>query len=143
LPLYPAERKKNNLKDEGLEENGLIIKMSGSCGWCGGYDSLKISESAIYYAFNDPCGDADSSNNWVTNKDDWNELIGLLDLLEFKKVNVNTCYVCVDGCDTWISVKSEYFFHEIRFGDYDSLTVQPIQPFIDKLYDIRSHLTEK
>jgi hypothetical protein len=132
-----CENNKDNAEDINFKESGLVIKMSNACGFCGGADSLIITETKIRYEFIDPCGDNDCDHSSATDQEDWDELNDLLNLKKFEDITLNTCYVCVDGCDTWISVKTESFYHEIRYADFDSIAVKGIRPFIEKLEDIR------
>ncbi len=60
----------------------------------------------------------------------------------FETVNVNSCYVCVDGCDTWITVKNGKDSHMIRFGyGSDEEKIAPVKAFIDKLNAIKEGIT--
>lgn len=137
-----CEHKNENSDDLNYEEKGLIIKMSFACGWCGGADSLIITQDVTIYNYKDPCGDNDLSDKTNTKSEDWKELNELLNFDEFEAITVNSCDVCFDGCDTWISVKSDDYNHEIRFGHNDSVVIGTILPFIQKIGDIRSRFTE-
>jgi len=72
-----------------------------------------------------------------TAKTDWDQLIEFLDKEEFQKIEINSCNVCADGCDTWITLNDGGNSHTIRFGSNDSLAIAEIQPFVDKLKEIR------
>jgi hypothetical protein len=134
LFLVSCEKEKI-IKEE--DNNELIITMGTTCGWCAGGDSLFISENKIYYKYNSPCDDKDYWKDTLTNKNEWNNLIRHLDYNEFQKININTCYVCADGCDTWIYIKNGSAFHKIRFGYEDSIVIKNIKPFVDRLDSIR------
>jgi hypothetical protein len=128
--------------EKGKDDNEFMIAMGTVCGWCGGSDSLVITEDKTSYEYNSPCDNNDLSRNGLTGKSEWDELIELLDMDKFQNININTCYVCVDGCDTWISVKSGSVTHEIRFGFEDSTAIMDIRPFVDKLDSIRTAFRE-
>ena len=116
--------------DEALD---IIIKTGQECGWCGGMDSLTITKLNSRYAFHSPCpGIEDKKRNVKTDSTEWNELLATLDWNEFNKVQVNTCAVCADGCDTWISVEKNHETHRIRFTEY-ATEVEPIRTFVEKL----------
>lgn len=122
------------------ENKRLEITIGTVCGWCMGEDSLVIDKDNIRYDYN---GRYCSSSNEVridtlTDKKEWNGLVAKLDLSEFKKVNVNSCDVCVDGCDTWITIHQGGYCHHIKFGMGDSAAISKIKPFINKLDSIRS-----
>jgi hypothetical protein len=125
-------------KKESLikKSEGLVISTGTICGWCGGADSLRISEEIIFYHLNTPCDNNDFYCDSATNRSEWNELTALLDLDEFQNIEINTCYVCADGCDTWISVNGDSYSHTIRFGMQDSIAIQSIKPFADMLKTI-------
>ena len=128
-------------KEESHHQNGkggLEIMTGTICGWCAGVDSLIITEDKMNYHYINPCDESDYFKDTITEKSKWDELIKLIDLEEFLKITINTCYVCVDGCDTWISIKNDSTSHTIRFGYSDSLTIQNIKPFVDKLDSIRT-----
>ena len=122
----------DNDKDDD-EHADIIIKTGQECGWCGGMDSLTITKLNSIYAFDSPCPEiADKKRNAKTDSTEWNELLATLDWDEFNKVQVETCAVCTDGCDTWISVEKNQQTHLIRFTEY-STEIEPIRPFVEKL----------
>jgi len=123
-----------------LKTNKLEISMCSICGWCAGSDSLLVTEATTYYEMNTPCIDTKIENENATLKSDWNKLIDLLDKEEFLKIDINSCDVCFDGCDTWITLNDGGKIHTIRYGYNDSLAIKPIQPFIDKVAAIREKI---
>jgi len=111
--------------------------MCSICGWCAGGDSLLVTQEKTHYESNTECGKITKNREIETAETDWNELIKLLDKEEFQKIDLNTCNVCGDGCDTWITLNDGGNTHTIRFGDNDSLAIAEIQPFVDKLKEIK------
>jgi hypothetical protein len=115
------------------EPSDIIIKTCRECGWCVGRDSLTIRKSNSSYAFHSPCSGIDDKNRHVkTDATKWNQLVASLDWNEFNKVQVNTCAVCADGCDTWISVEKNHETHRIRFTE-SSTEIEAIRPFVESL----------
>jgi hypothetical protein len=111
----------------------IVIKTGQECGWCAGRDSLTITKFNSSYAFDSPCpGIEDKERNADTNPTEWNELLATLDWDDFNQVQVNTCAVCADGCDAWISVEKNRKTHRIRFTE-SSTEIEPIRPFVEKL----------
>ena len=111
----------------------IVIKTGQECGWCVGRDSLTITKLTSSYAFDSPCpGIEDKKRNEDTNPTEWTELLATLNWDDFNQVEVNTCAVCVDGCDTWISVEKNHKTHRIRFTE-SSTEIEPIRPFVEKL----------
>jgi len=111
----------------------LIIKYGTTCGWCGGADTLFISENVTVYKFYNPCYDNDYQKNETTSKDEWNDLLATFNLEDFLEIDINTCYYCADGCDDWIYVQNDTVSHQIRYGFRDSTEIKTIRPFVDKL----------
>lgn len=126
-----------------LKTNKVEISMCSICGWCAGGDSLLITQEMTYYEANKQCGEIINKEELETADADWNELIDLLDKEEFLKIDINTCNVCVDGCDTWITLNDGGNIHTIRYGYNDSLVIEPIRPFVDKLEEIKGKMISK
>jgi hypothetical protein len=137
--LISCENNNKYINDDDLLKSGkgLKITIGSVCGWCAGGDSLFITESGTSFTRFIPCGGNGYAKDTITNPNEWNELLEKLDLAEFKKITINTCYLCVDGCDTWILVKNDTFSHRISFGYNDTVALENIRPFVDKLKKIR------
>ena len=116
--------------DDDDEPIDIVIRTGQECGWGAGRDSLTITKLNSSYAFQSRI--EDKKRNANTNPKDWNELLATLDWDEFNKVQVNTCAMCADGCDTWISVEKNRETHRIRFTE-SSTEIEPIRPFVEKL----------
>lgn len=111
----------------------IVIKTSKACGWCGGVDSLAITSVKSIYKFTNPCdATKNKEQNEQTAREEWADLISSLNWNEFKNVHVNTCALCADGCDTWISIQNGFQSHEIRFTD-NSTEIESIRTFVEKL----------
>jgi aldehyde:ferredoxin oxidoreductase len=115
-----------------VDEKTMVIKYGTVCEM--GYDSLTISGNDLWYT-----GVSNFDGNRIDRHENLSEnekesLISTLDKKEFAKINLNSCFVCVDGCDNWITVQDKNFFHKIRYAEYDSLEVAPIEDFINQLY---------
>ncbi|HEX2394958.1 MAG TPA: hypothetical protein VHI78_06395 [Bacteroidales bacterium] len=117
-------------------QNGLFIIAGSICGWCAGTDSVVITSEIITFEFAN-C-DVKLSETKETEESEWSELKNSINLEEFKKINLNTCYVCADGCDYWVEIRSATFRHRIRYGQQDSSAVSKIQPFLRKVHSIRA-----
>ena len=118
--------------------DNMSIRFNTYCGWCYGNDSLYITSEETYYEEIINCGNKKLEAMVPTSKEDWNELKELLDFEVFRNIKLNTCYVCVDGCDCEIEVSDGETSHTIRFGYIeDSETIKPIKSFINKLIEIK------
>jgi hypothetical protein len=125
---------------EGNETGAnVVIKTGTVCGWCSQNDTLTISDTRVKYVDYKNC----STTNPTVNKSgqlttaELTELLGKLDFDELKKLELNSCNVCFDGCDDWISYKSGSQTHTIRFSRNDSKLL-PIKAFVDQLNAIKA-----
>lgn len=112
----------------------LKITIGTICGWCVGSDTLFITEKKMNYIHKAICDGNEYRTSKPTPDSVWNKIIALYDQDDFAKVDINTCHVCADGCDTWIKVENGTFTHKIRFGSIrDSEALKTIEDFIDLL----------
>jgi hypothetical protein len=119
------------------ETSGLTIVGGSACGWCGGKDSVIINEYRLNYRYMNPCDHHAYSRISHMEKSEWDELTGLIDLDSFSSIHMNTCNVCADGCDKWITIRNGSYSHTIRFGYQDSAMLQPIFNLVEKLDSLR------
>jgi len=108
------------------------------CGWCAGADSLWVTAEALTYTKIMYCEDSTAIQKKPYSLNELNQLLELLDIDDFMDISINTCNVCVDGCDTWITVQKGTLHHTIRFGYRDSAVIRPILPFVEALHDIQA-----
>lgn len=118
-------------------DNNLTIISGTQCGWCAGTDSLIITKTTTIYSRNFPCSDDDYTITQPTKSNVWNELKDKLDLKKFRKVNLNSCNYCADGCDTHIRVITGDYNHKIRYGYSDTSAINSISPLTEMLDSIR------
>jgi hypothetical protein len=128
-----------NSIEENRADPDLVIKTGTVCGWCTVNDTLTISGTQLRYVNYTNCSTSKTSvnKNGTLTSQELNTLLGLLNFDELKKLELNSCNVCVDGCDDWISFKNGSQTHYIRFGRNDP-KLQPIKAFIDQLYAIKN-----
>jgi hypothetical protein len=119
------------------ETSGLTIVAGSVCGWCAGTDSVIISEYRINYRNMQSCDHHAYSKVSHMGKSEWDKLNAIIDFDEFKNIRLNTCNVCVDGCDKWITIRNGSYSHTIRFGNQDSSAVQPIKRLVAKVDSLR------
>ena len=109
--------------DEIELKEDFKIEYGSVCGWCAGEEFITVTSSQIEYYRNIPCGD----NKGTTQKSrkisasEWNEIISSVDYSKFKKLEYNTCNVCVDGCDEIIRITENNNDHEIRYSVSDEI----------------------
>jgi hypothetical protein len=115
------------------DTSGLTIVYGFACGWCGGSDSLIITESNINYRKMHGCDHHAYSKVSHIDKSEWDKLNASVNLEEFGDIDLNSCNICVDGCDFWITIRDGSYFHKIRFGSLEMEALQPIRPFVNKL----------
>jgi hypothetical protein len=120
-------------KDNDKETPGLTIVYGSACGWCAGIDSLIITESGLNYRKMHTCDHHAFSKVTHIGKSEWDKLNASFSREDFDAIHLNSCNVCVDGCDLWITVRDGSYFHKIRFGSVDEETLQPIKPLVNML----------
>jgi hypothetical protein len=122
---------------------GLVIKTGTVCGWCTVNDTLTITGINARYVNYTNC----STGNPIRVKteqiesSEMDDLLAQLDIDELNKLDLNSCNVCVDGCDDWIFFEKGSESHYIRFGGNEP-QLQPIQSFIDKLNAIKTQYSK-
>jgi hypothetical protein len=122
----------------------FLLKTGQACGWCEGADTLVITAEILQYDFTDPCDGPRSKHSEEPNTTEkWNALLAELDYEAFAEVNVNTCQLCADGCDTWISIqKNDMEPHVIRFVE-TSPEIEPVRGFVEKLHALYATVRHK
>lgn len=117
----------------------FILRTGTVCGWCSQNDTLEIKGNAVRYVNYAQCQNSNPSeekSGKILNSEIDN-LLKKLDAEEFKKLDLNSCNICVDGCDDWIYFENDAMSHYIRFSRNDS-KLEPIQSFINELFVLKS-----
>jgi len=128
--------------DKTYDENtnsDIVIKTGTVCGWCTINDTLTISGHNLRYVNYVNCNTSKASieKSGELTSSEFGTLLNLLDYNELKKLDLNSCNVCVDGCDDWIFYKNGLQTHYLHFGTNDP-KLQPIRAFLDRLNSIKS-----
>lgn len=123
---------------EDSNESDFVIKAGTVCGWCAQNDTLTIDGSKIRYVNFIQCNTTNPSvkKTGEIDQESLNQLKASLDFAEFKKLDMNSCNVCVDGCDDWITIKNGVESHTIRFSR-DDPKLQPIKAFVESLSSLK------
>lgn len=122
--------------------SGVVIKTGTICGWCSKNDTLTIKGNSIRYANYTNCSNKTSVvKSGELKSGELDALLAKLNVAELKKLDLNTCNVCLDGCDDWISFDNGTDSHYIRFSANDP-KLQPIQAFVDQLNLIKSQYSK-
>lgn len=116
----------------------LIIKTGTICGWCSLNDTLTIQGNSVRYVNYTQCNSAQPAveKNGQISTAELEALLSVFDFDEFKKLDLNSCNVCFDGCDDWIYYDDGTESHYIRFTRNDP-KLQPIKAFVDSLNAIK------
>jgi hypothetical protein len=128
--------------DDKNDSRGLVIMTGIACGWCSGLDSLAVTGQKITYEFKGACDEPDRSITEHTQAEVWKELRTSLNWDDFKAIDVNTCALCADGCDTWIRIQNGAESHYIRFTD-SSPEIETIAVFLNKLKALHEEFRRK
>jgi hypothetical protein len=125
-------------KKEDKDNATLVIKAGFMCGWGSGQDSLVISSTRIQYVYYVPANSQIPEVNKArpTTPDEWNNILNSINFNNFSNLHYNSCNICVDGCDEWISIKDNSINHQIRFGL--GLKIDSIKPLQDILAQLRT-----
>jgi len=123
---------------EDDSRSDIIIKTGTVCGWCTLNDTLTISGKNLRYVNYANCSNTKPSveKSGELSNSDFDALLKLLDFEELKKLELNSCNVCADGCDDWIFYKNGSDSHTIRFSVNDP-KLKNIQAFVDELNRIK------
>ena len=120
-------------------QSKLVIKTGTICGWCTMNDTLSIEGNSARYVNYTQCNNnmpALEKNGQIATSE-LEILLSEFDFNEFKKLDLNSCNVCFDGCDDWIYIDNGSESHYIRFTRNDP-KLQPIQVFVDQLNAIKT-----
>ncbi len=128
----------NSVEDTDNEKEFRII--TGTiCGWCTVNDTLVIQGKSVRYVNYTNCskGKPTIQKTGELKQADIDLLISLLDFDEIRKIELNSCNVCFDGCDDWIRIEKGTDSHYIRFSREES-KLKSIQNFVDQLNLIKA-----
>jgi hypothetical protein len=128
--------------DDTSDGRTLTIMTGTMCGWCGGSDSLALNGLKAVYEFEGVCNNPDKSITETIQTEAWRDLVASLNWKDFKNVNVSTCAICSDGCDTWIRILNGTESHYIRFTD-NSPEIGPITSFVNNLKMLHNEFRQK
>lgn len=114
--LTACSKQENN--SSIVENSRLIIKAGYMCGWGSGEDSLIISRALIKYYYSVPANSQvpEIYKTRATTTAEWNDILNSFRIDDFLNLHYNSCNICVDGCDEWISISNDSVSHLIRFG---------------------------
>ncbi|HLP74715.1 MAG TPA: hypothetical protein VK155_17545 [Bacteroidales bacterium] len=118
------------------DHSNLMITAGFICGWGSGEDSLVITRSEINYLYFIPAKSREPVKQAMrkTQESEWNEIVDAVNYSEFAKLNYNTCNVCVDGCDEWVSLQDDDFDHAIRYTKGQEInSIKRLQEILSRL----------
>ncbi len=128
-------------KEQSLKNNTQWTFSSGTiCGWCAANDTLEISTSHSTLVARRDCQSTVVDTMAKTQQQQYQNLLSHLHEQQFKAINLNTCNVCADGCDFWVTIQNGLSSHTIRFGPQDSAQVATVLPLLNELKKIQADL---
>jgi hypothetical protein len=117
--------------------SGVTIQTGTICGWCSVNDTLTLQSNSFRYVNYAQCSTSPTTEaNGEIESSEMAALLAKLDLKELKKLDLNSCNVCFDGCDDWILYENGSESHYIRFSS-DDPKLQSIKAFVDELNAIK------
>lgn len=138
----------NNIEDvevNGLKQYDLFFAYGSECGWGTIDDSLAVTEDYIFYDYYSQFYQEEFQITTTLNQQDWHELKDTFNVLtwsRFKLIDLNTCNICVDGCDYLLFVKYNNQTHRIRYGEGDLEKYPEIKALADMLMEIKTQQYE-
>ena len=140
LFIYSCENDKNQ-ETIPLSYQNLKIDYTFRCDNFCIHDNLSLQGQKVAYTYQRTCTTPTYKKNIILSQGNAKSLLGLIDFEAFKKINLDKCYICVDGCDYELIISNGVDTHRIRFGDVDldSTQMVPIKSFVLKLNDIKSY----
>jgi len=128
-------------KEDPGQSDDLIIKAGFQCGWGTGTDSIVITRTTIKYTYYVPRESQQPkiSKTRAVPVSEWIEIQSCVNWQAFNKLDYNSCHVCVDGCDEWISLEEGKTFHKITYGK--ELAIDSIIKLQTKLSGLRKEFT--
>ncbi len=126
-------------RDEKEYSQPFTLRAGTVCGWCSQNDTLEIKGNTVRYVNYIQCQNSSPSKekNGKLFNSEIDNLLEKLDLNEFLKLEINSCNICVDGCDDWIYFENEATSHSIRFSRNDP-KLEHLKPFIDELFLLKN-----
>lgn len=129
---------------ENENNNSFTIEAGTICGWCTLNDTLEIYGNSFRYVDYANCQNTEPTTHTTgkLSSAEIDNLLRKLDVNEFFLIDINSCNVCADGCDDWISYTKDGVSHLIRFSRGDK-QLGKIQDFVDELFFIKSSYSGK
>ena len=118
------------------DDDHLIIKAGFACGWGAGEDSLEITGSEIKYVYWVPSQSTKPLINETRaiTKSEWDEIENTINIDSFSKLDYNSCNLCFDGCDEWISIHNDGTDYQIRYSMGLKIeSIAKLQEIIDRI----------
>lgn len=106
------------VQTEQTGNSDLVIKTGFICGWGSGQDSMEVSQKAVKYIYYVPrkSSEAQITKTRAISDAEWTEISNAVNMNDFVRLDYNTCNVCADGCDEWISIQKGKLSHQITFN---------------------------
>lgn len=116
--------------------SSLHIKAGFICGWGTGTDSLDITQTTINYVYYIPSRSQSPKikKSRAVPESEWSEIQNCVNLDDFSRLHYQSCAICVDGCDEWISIQDDGYFHKITYGKGSEIdTISKLQTKLAQL----------
>jgi hypothetical protein len=124
------------------DDSDLVINAGFVCGWGAGMDSIKITQKAIQYVSYIPARSSTPviNKNRAVSEGEWQDILNVVNTDDFLSLNYNSCNICFDGCDEWISVQNDRISHKITYGKGTS--IDSISGLQDKIAQLRAEFSK-
>jgi hypothetical protein len=99
-------------------DGDVILEAGYACGWGAGEDSLVITQTQVKYLYYVPqkSSHAVIETTRAITSSELTEIKNAIDMPTFNNLDFNTCNICFDGCDEWITLYEGDVSHKIRYS---------------------------
>lgn len=130
---------------EPSNSSEYFIESGQSCGWCGGTNIFNISSNQASFSHNYACDEFEDipvKKINITNSE-WSKLISKLDFDAFQKIDLQTCFMCSDGCDTKITITRSGSSHSFTYAWLEAEELDTVREFLTAFELLKTEKTKE
>jgi hypothetical protein len=129
--------------ESGEVTTEYFIETNQSCGWCGGTNYFNLTKGKATFSHNYTCNDfEDIPVKKITISDmEWTNLIAKLDFDAFQQIDLQTCALCADGCDTEIIISKSGLSHRFTYAWHEAEELAKVRDFLNVFDSLKATKT--
>jgi len=118
--------------EKSVASTEYFIETNQTCGWCAGTNYLNITKGKASFSHDFACKEKEDIpvKNFQITDLEWSELIAKLDFDAFQKIDLHTCSVCADGCDTEITITKSGLTHSFTYSTLQAEELVDVKDFL-------------